>query len=167
MRQPEIIAGARGPIDVRQSMQTAAEARRGPGLAAIPSGKVVFQSKWTKYRLQLTAPEEHKTSDGRIKRDKAIVIQFNENMAILDEKKDARAIELALEHSQYGNDFWDFKTVLEGIKVKKVQEAVATLADPEYKAAIIEALRAEGVDFELSGTKTEKAGAASKSAEAK
>lgn len=167
MRQPEIIAGARGPIDVRQSMQTAGESRRGAGLAAIPSGKVVFQSKWTKYRLQLTAPEEHKLSDGRIKRDKAIAVQFIENFAILDEKTDTKTIEMMREHAQFGNDFWDFSTVLEGIKVQKVKDAVATLADPAFKAAIIEALQAEGVDFELSGTKTEKAGAASKPVEAK
>lgn len=145
---PEVVTGARGPRDERERERMNTEANS--GMTAVPKGKVVFQAIGARYRIQLTAPEERKLSDGRVVRDKPLVAQFAEHFLLLDEKKDAQSIELIKAHESYGVDFWDFADILEKKKQKQVEDTRKILADPEVKARILAELKASGdTDFAL------------------
>lgn len=147
--QPEVIDGAREPRSVRGF---ADPSKRGPGPAGIPEGKRIFQATHNRYRLQLTAPETIRTSDGRtIKGEKPLNVQFDDRVCVLDIEKDARKIELMVQDPFYGVDFWDFADVLKRSKEARVQQAVDTVLayDGEARQRIIDALRASGEDFPL------------------
>lgn len=153
MGSPEVLTGARAPRSERMQeaeRQRAERAQRGSGIADIPAGKVVFQAVALRYRLQLTAPEERKLSDGRVIRDRALVAKFDDGLIVLDEKKDAHTIELIRNHQDYGTDFWDFQEKIAQARARKTEEAVKSLADvaatPEGRQRLREALAASGDD---------------------
>lgn len=148
--QPEVITGARGPRnEVRER-----SARRSPGLAGIPEGKTVFRFSHARYRLQLTAPEEVKRSDGTVYRAKALVVMADNFKTTLDNLKDAETIERIRKHEAFGVDIFDMADDFRAVKERQTQAAIDLLADPEAKAAIIAALKASGEeDFALPGEK--------------
>jgi len=126
-------------------------------LDSIPAGQRVYQSGAARYALQLTSPEEVRLADGRIMRGaRPLKAQFRDGFLILDEKKDKQAIGF-LDESPYnkangGNQFWDFQMVLDSIVQSRREQAIKVLTNPEDRAAIIAALKAEGVDFDLPKT---------------
>lgn len=151
MFTPEIVTGARGPREL-----VAPKEIRGP--VGIPEGKRVFRAKATRYRLQLSAPEDLRLGDGRIvKGPKPLVAQFGEGFLILDLKKDADRIGLITQHVDYkGNggldDVWDFADEIAEARENRLSTAVQTAlqATPEERAAILEALAAgDAEDFKL------------------
>lgn len=151
---PEVIEGYRSPRGERNAEAQRQAAQRDSGSKTVPAGKTVFQAVAARYRIQLTAPEETKRSDGTIKRDKALVAQFDEGLLILDDVKDKERIERIKAHASYGVDFWDFAEVLQKAKEKKAQVAIESLKDvaatPEGRAALVEALKSSGADdFEI------------------
>lgn len=148
---PEVITGARGPRDEREAIVAAAQAKRIPGPVEIPANEVWFQAKYTRYRVQLTAPADQRLPDGRVLRENPVVAQFEGTMLKLkkDNKKDAKKIELLMAHPRFGTDFVDFSTVLANAKTAERDRATAVLQDPEQRRLIVEALKAEGVDFDL------------------
>ncbi len=162
VREPQVIEGARGPRDARDEQY--GNAPRPTGLDQVPAGKRVYQSLAASYVLQLTSPEDERLPDGRIKKGaKPIRAQFKGGFLIVDEKKDAVMIGM-LDESDYnqangGSDFWDFQKVLDGIVKARRDQAVSVLGNPADRAAIIEALKAEGIDFELPKARPAKQGA--------
>lgn len=158
---PEMITGARGPRDQRTAQAEAQVAERRPGALVIPDNEVWFQAKYRRYRVQLTAPQDERLPDGRIRRGAPIVAQFDDYFLRLklDKKKDEEKLNYLLEHDSLGTDFWNFQTILDAQKESARTQAVSTLADPEQRKLIIAALQAEGVEFELPNqTKSRKAG---------
>lgn len=148
-RTPEVLTGARGPRDERLALEQAAIAKRLPGLPSIPEGQVWFKSKYYRLRVQLTAPEDVRLPDGRLKRGVGLVVQFNEGFAKLNEKKDAERIQLLRERENFGIDFWDFQTEIDAMVKEQQENAVTVLRDPRSREAIVKQLIAEGVDFAL------------------
>lgn len=151
---PDVIDGARTPRADRNA--EAASTKRQAG-KTIPDGKVVFQARGARYRIQLTAPDDQRLPDGRILRGKqAKVAVFDEHFLTLDEKKDAEKIQMIRDHQDYGLDFWDFRDTLARVQERRVEEAVKTFkdADPESKKAILAALAAStDDDFKIPGVK--------------
>jgi len=149
---PDVIDGARTPRAERNA--EAATTKRQAG-RTIPDGKVVFQARGARYRLQLTAPDDQKLPDGRILKGKqAKVAIFDEYFLTLDEKKDAEKIQMIRDHQDFGLDFWDFSSTLARIQERRVEEAVKTFqdADPDSKKAILAALAAStDDDFKVPG----------------
>lgn len=153
---PDVIDGYRSTRDERDKQATASKRQAG---RAIPDGKVVFQSRGGRYRLQLTAPDEEKQSDGRLRRKRAVVAQFDEFFLVLDEKKEAEKIGMIREHADYGIDFWDFADTLRQVQERRVEDAVKTFAsvDPESRKAILAALAASNDEsFEVPEGKSDK-----------
>lgn len=146
---PEVLTGARGPQD-----EVIEKPKARPGrYQQIPEGKVIFQAIAGRYRLQLTAPEDLRLTDGRIQRgERPLVAQFAEYMLVCDEKKDAKMIELIRAHPDFGREFWDLKDKLVLAKEKQTKSAVDFVlgADEDQKAAILEALlQGKSADFDL------------------
>lgn len=157
VRTPQTLEGLRGPRDERTAKATPQAA----GRDQIPQGKRVYQSLAAKYRLQLTTEEDVKLPNGRVVAGKPKTAQFDDQFLVLDTKKDAAMVEL-LDSSDYnkangGSDFWDFQIVLDGIVEARRNQAISILSNPEDRAAIIEALKAEGIDFELPKSKAAEA----------
>lgn len=151
---PEVIEGYRSPRGERNAEAQRQAAQRDSGSKTVPAGKTVFQAVAARYRIQLTAPEEVKRSDGTYKRDKALVALFDDYMLILDDVKDQEKIKRIKAHDSYGVDFWDFADVLQKAKERKAEEAIKSLKDvaatPEGRAALVEALKSSGADdFEI------------------
>jgi hypothetical protein len=164
LKEPEVLTGARGGPEERKQLGAAQAAKRGTGPDEIPANEVWFQARFTRYRVQLTAPQDQKLPDGRVLRENPIVGQFDKAMLRLrkDIKKDAKAIELLRKHRSYGRDFWDFADVLEQMRQKEVDDAVSVLKDPSKKALILAQLKAEGVDFVLPEKQASKSGRSKK-----
>ena len=160
VRNPQVIEGARGPRDQRDAQYgQVSSAPRPAGHNLIPEGKRVYQSTAAKYMLQLTAPEDLRLADGRLIRGapplRAI---FSEYFLALDTKKDTERIKM-LDESPYnrkngGEDFWDYQSILDAAVDARRATAIQTLSNPADREAIIAALKAEGVDFELPKQKT-------------
>jgi hypothetical protein len=151
MRTPEVITGARAP---RSDRDAEIAARRSTGANPVtPEGFITFRAIAASYRVQLTAPEDLRLGDGRILRgEKPLVAVFKNYFLHLNPEKeeDMKKIDLLMNHSHFGIDFFDFAEEQKARKKEKAKEVVEMLADPEGKAAIMEALRASGeVDFEL------------------
>jgi len=149
VRTPQVLEGARGPRDER----TAKASPQAAGRDQIPQGKRVYQSLAAKYRLQLTTEEDVRLPNGRVVPGRPKTAQFEEQFLVLDTVKDKAVIEL-LDTSAYnrangGDQFWDFQFVLDGIVEARRNQAIQILSNPDDRAAIIAALVAEGVDFEL------------------
>jgi hypothetical protein len=159
MGNPETITGARGPAEERSSLVQQKLAERRTGAVEIPENEVWYQARFTRYRVQLTAPQDNRLPDGRILRTNPLVAQFDNAMLRLkkDKEKDAKKIELLEEHPSLGRDFWHFADVLEQQKTQEREQAVDVLADPDQRKLIIEALKAEGGDFELPKSSSRKA----------
>lgn len=158
-RNPQVLEGLRGPRDERSAKASPQVA----GRDKIPQGKRVYQSLAAKYRLQLTSEEDVRLPNGRMIPGKPKTAQFDDQFLVLDVKKDQAMVEL-LDTSEYnrlngGQDFWDFQTVLDGIVEARRKQAVEILSDPADRLAIIEQLKAEGIDFELPKTKRDTASA--------
>jgi hypothetical protein len=164
MPQPEIIDGYRAGRSERTAEVSARAAKLGPGAAsAIPEGKRAFQFVAAKYRVQVTAPQDLRLSDGRLLRgDKAQAVQAENYMAILDVKKDALKIEALEKHAYYGKDFWDYAEVVAKAKEKQAQSAMVSLTDPAVlstlsqkdREKIVETLLAtQDDDFEIAKDK--------------
>lgn len=138
---PEVIDGYRGP---RGETREKSPAERISGrFAAIPAGKTIIQFKANRYRLQLTAPRPSLLPDGRIlDGEKSLVVVADDRVAVLDNKKDARAIELLKAHRDYGIDFWDFADVLKRSEEQRKADVLRALlgADEETKAEFRKAL---------------------------
>ena len=153
VKNPQVIEGARGPRDERTALATALPSTGNRD--HIPDGMRVYQSAAAKYQLQLTSPDDVKTPDGRTIAGKPIKAIFSDGFLVLTTKKPADAAMIKfLEESEYntangGTDFWDFQTVLDGIVSARRQSAVSILGNPEDRAAIIAALVAEGIDFDI------------------
>src|ERR1044071_6543287 len=97
MRQePDVIDGYRGTRDVRNAEARANAAKRGAGtINSIPAGKTVFAFRASKYRFQLTAPQDLRLTDGQIVRvGRAKAVQADNGIAILDNEEDAEAIKI-------------------------------------------------------------------------
>lgn len=174
-REPEVLTGAREPRLARRR-----KSEQGPGSRAalreqaalsVPE-KTVFQSDIKSYRLQLTSNATEYLPGGRAaKKPKDLVVVFRDGIAVLDTKKDAEAIALALEHANYkGNPggrglFWLLKDAVEAKKAEANAAAADTLlnntdalTDPALRAKIIEALKVSGGDdFDLGGIKPKQA----------
>lgn len=150
-RQPEVITGYRGPRDETREAAPASPAK------AIPEGKTVFQFIASRYRLQLTAPRSIVLPDGRIEPGaRPLVVVADEGFKTLDNKKDAKTIELVRQHNYYGTDFWDYSETLKGIQEARTKSAISVLDDPESRAKIIEALKQMGEDvFKLPAPQTQ------------
>lgn len=146
VKNPEIVAGARGPRSTRTPKESADQVQ-----GQVPEGQVWYQSKYARYRIQLTAPKDVHLPDGRVKTDAPIVAQFEGAMLKLNLKKekDRNANELLQEHENLGTMFWNFQDVLDKKRADERERAITVLQDPEQKRLIVEALRAEGVDFAL------------------
>jgi|SRR5687767_10024050 hypothetical protein len=139
MPTPEVVDGYRG---VRAEREASAVRGSGPAPAAIPAGKVTFQFKTVRYRLQLTAPVEARLTDGRIiSGGRALFVQADQGFKTLDEVKDAETIRMVREHPYFGVDFWDFATVLEKGEKARREQALDVLKDPKQRALVIERLR--------------------------
>lgn len=139
---PEVVDGYRGP---RNEARAASAERVSGRFAAIPEGKTVFQFIANRYRLQLTAPRPQTLADGRIlEGDKALVVVADDRVAVLDNVKDAKAIELIRAHKDYGVDFWDFSEVLERSKRQKIEQTVKALLDPETRDEVRRILAQSG-----------------------
>ncbi len=152
-RTPTVIEGARGPREARP-----ADTRRTAGLQAVPDDKIVFQSKYGNYRLQLTNPQDIILPDGRKIPGRPLKAQFVDGMLKLDREKDEEIIKLVSGHPDQGVDFWDYQTVLDGVVERRREQAVEILRDPSDRKAIIEALRADGMldEFEIPAGKKDK-----------
>lgn len=146
-RTPEVITGYRGPRDETRPAAPAAPAK------LIPEGKTVFQFVASKYRLQLTAPKSRTLPDGRIEAgDRPLVVVADEGFKTLDNVKDKKTIQLIRDHQYFNTDFWDYADVVKGVQEARTAQAIATLADPDARAAIVEALKQMGEDgFKLPG----------------
>jgi hypothetical protein len=143
MPEPEVIDGYRAGRSERTAEVNSRNAKLVPGAApVVPAGKRAFQACAAKYRIQITAPQDLRLSDGRLLRgDKAQVVQFNDHMAFLDVEKDALKIESIEKHAYYGKDFWDFAVIVAKAKEKQAQSALASLSDPAVLGSLSQADR--------------------------
>jgi hypothetical protein len=153
LKQPEVVTGARGPRDETKviTVDPSNVSDRAQVAGAIPEGEVWFQAQYSRLRVQLTAPQDEKLPDGRVRREAPIVAQFNNAMLRLKKSKpkEARIIELLDEHESKGRLFWNFQDVVDRQEKAEREKAIAVLANPKQRALIVEALKAEGADFSL------------------
>jgi hypothetical protein len=167
LNNPDVIAGARGPRDERDAIVKARNAERPAGPVEIPDGEVWYQSRYSRYRIQLTSPEIQRLPDGRIMGDRPIVAQFVDGFLRLKPEKnklDKKTVELLTDHPQLGNLFWNYEDTLRRVKQAQVEQATSVLRDPEKRKLIVAALQAEGVQFDLPApSKTAEAAVASDS----
>jgi hypothetical protein len=148
MSSPEVIDGYRAGRSERVAEVNARNAKLGTGAApTIPSGKRAFQAKAAKYRLQVTAPQDLRLSDGRLLRgDKAQAVQWDGYMVFLDIEKDALKIEAIEKSPYYGKDFWDFEVIVARAKEKQAQSALTSLTDPSVLSTLSQADREKIVE---------------------
>jgi hypothetical protein len=156
LTNPEVIAGARGPREERDALARSQAAERTQVRTAIPEGEVWYQGLYSKLRIQLTAPIADRLPDGRVRQDKALVAQFDNYFLRLklSHKKDKALYDLLEEHPSKDKLFWNFSKVIEKRDQDARDKAVAVLQDPGQRELILQALKAEGVDFQLPGTRT-------------
>lgn len=147
-RSPSVVTGARGPRDTRPPKAVSDPAR---GAAGIPEGEVWYQGRYSRLRIQLTAPQDEHLPDGRVRTHRPIVAQFEQSFLKLKLSKERhkRTHELLQEHEKFGQLFWDFQDALEQKAEQEREQATAVLRDPAQKAIILKALQAEGIDFDL------------------
>lgn len=149
MANPEIVTGARGPRGTRPPKSAEPESVQAAG--GIPENEVWYQARYARLRVQLTAPQDTKLPDGRIIVSEPTVAQFDQSMLKLnlDKEKDKKIHNLLQEHVNLNNTFWNFQDVLDQAKRDEREAAIKPLRDPDQRRLIIEALQAEGVDFEM------------------
>lgn len=149
-KTPEVLTGARGTADERAAIAAEKAAKRSPGVVEVPENEIWFQGKYTKLRVQLTAPEDVRLPDGRVKRGKPLVAQFDGGfLRIKKNKKNEELIQLLSEHESYGINFWNFQDVVEKQRKAETDKVVQILQDPKQRELILASLKAEGVDFVL------------------
>jgi hypothetical protein len=161
-----VLEGLRGPRDERNAKASP----RAAGRDQIPQGKRVYQSLAAKYRLQLTSEDDVILPNGRKVAGRPMTAVFEDQFLVLDTSRDKKMIDL-LDTSDYnrqngGDQFWDFQIILDGIVEARRKQAIEILSNPDDRTAIIEALRAEGVDFDLPKTTAAKREPAAPTAEA-
>ena len=157
LREPEVIAGARGPREERKTLGDAHTAKRGTGVATIPDGEVWYQARHSRLRVQLTSPPDVILPDGRVKRELPIVAQFDQSFLKLNpvkKEKDRKIAALLAEHPSLGTGFWNFQDVLDTQQKQDRDRTLTVLQDPDQRKLIIEALKADGVDIELPAPRT-------------
>lgn len=142
-RTPEVTTGYRGPKGefVERSKTSA-------GLKAIPEGKRIFQASHGRYRLQLTAPNTLRLTDGRIiDAERPKVVQFEDYQKMYDVVKDKEVIELIEGHKHFNIDFWDLQTKLDDAKEKKLNSVIEFVAsaDPD-QIEVLKAVLAQSGD---------------------
>jgi hypothetical protein len=145
LSEPEVIEGYREARSARkEALESSPQIRT--GTVPVRPGKMLFQASARRYRLQLTSPQDVVLPDGRRIAGRPICLQFVDGFAELDKEKQADIIKLVQEHQNYGRSFWDFAEVMQKAKEAKLETAVKSLEDPEYRKAIIAALKASGKD---------------------
>lgn len=148
---PEVITGARGPRDVRDAQAAEKKAKKALGLTTVtPEGKVRFQSAFANLRIQVTAPADLRDPfTGRLTPGRPKAAQFRDHFYDVD-AKELDTLEFMKAHPAYGQKFWLLEDVIKVARQKEVEHAKRVLADPDQRAAVIEALKESGVtDFEL------------------
>ena len=112
-KTPTVLEGSRAPHDARPPEDT----RRTAGLQPVPDDKIVFQSRFLSYRLQLTNPQDIILPDGRRIPGKPLRAQFTDGMLTLtrEKKADKEIIALIMEHPDLDIDFWNFQKVLANV----------------------------------------------------
>jgi hypothetical protein len=148
-RTPQIVTGPRGPRASRVA-EAEAQARGGQAVAEIPSGKVQFQATAAKYRLQLASTEQKRGKDII---EKTRFVQFNNFVSPLyDAVKDEVLINEVKVHPAFtGEDavkeIYDLAEVMKMARLETVRVTAERInSDPEFKAAILAALKASGDD---------------------
>lgn len=147
---PEVITGARGPREAREITAAEQRAKRDSGLGKQPEGKIRFQSRFANLRIQLTAPPDLRDPfTGRLTPGRPKAAQFRDHEYDVD-ATDTEKIGWLKDHPAFGKSFWLWSDIVEEAKRQDVQNAKRILADPEQRAAVLEALKESGVtDFVL------------------
>lgn len=147
---PEVITGARGPREARELQASEQRAKRDSGLGKQPAGKLRFQALYSNLRIQLTAPPDLRDPfTGRLTPGRPKAAQFRDHVYDVDEN-DVERIGWLKAHPAYGKSFWLWSDVVEQGKRQEVEHAKRILADPEQRAAVLQALKESGVkDFVL------------------
>ena len=147
---PEVISGARGPRDVRDAQAAEAKSKRPLGTKA-PVGKVRFQSRYANLRIQVSAPADIRDPfTGRITPGRPKAAQFRDHNYDVAET-DSDQLQFLKDHPAYGRTFWLLSDIVEAARKEQVASTKRQLeADPEFRAAILEALKESNVgEFEL------------------
>lgn len=147
---PEVITGARGPRDVRAAQAAEQKAKRNSGLGKQPEGKVRFQSRYANLRLQLTAPPDLRDPfTGRLTPGRPKAAQFRDHVYDCGTDETDK-IGWLKTHPAFGKSFWLWSDVVEEGRRQDRENAQRILADPEQRAAVLDALKESGVtDFVL------------------
>ena len=137
---PEVITGARGPRDVRESQVAEKRAKKALGLKKAPEGKVRFQSAFANLRIQLTAPPDLRDPfTGRVQAGRPKAAQFRDNFYDVD-ASNTEIMDILKSHPNFGKTFWLLTDVIEIAQKQQVEAVKKQLSDPEFAAAVKEAL---------------------------
>lgn len=147
---PEVITGARGPREVREAQAAEQKAKRDSGLGKQPEGKIRFQSRYANLRIQLTAPPDLRDPfTGRLTPGRPKAAQFRDHVYDVGADETDK-IGWLKTHPAFGKSFWLWSDVVEESRRQDRESAKRILADPEQRAAVLEALKESGVtDFVL------------------
>ena len=137
---PEVITGARGPRDVRESQVADKKAKRALGLKRAPEGKIRFQSPYSNLRIQLTAPPDLRDPfTGRVTVGRPKAAQFRNNFYDVD-ASNSEVLDILKSHPNFGKTFWLLSDVIAQAEKQQVESVKQQLQDPEFAALVKEAL---------------------------
>lgn len=137
---PEVIVGARGPRDVREAQAADAKAKRPLGLKRAPAGKIRFQAAFANLRIQLTAPPDLRDPfTGRVTAGRPKAAQFRDHFYDVEETN-TEVLDILKSSPNFGKTFWLLSDVVEVAKKQQVESVKQQLQDPEFAAAVREAL---------------------------
>jgi hypothetical protein len=137
---PEVITGARGPRDVREAQANEKKAKRALGLKKAPEGKIRFQSAFANLRIQLTAPPDLRDPfTGRIQAGRPKAAQFRFHFYDVD-ASNTEVLEIMKSHPNFGKTFWLLSDIVAKAEKQQVETVKKQLQDPEFAAAVREAL---------------------------
>ena len=148
---PEVITGARGPREQRESVAADKRAKRALGVQQVTApGKIRFQSAFANLRIQVTAPVDVRDPfTGRVTPGRPKAAQFRDHILDVDASNED-LLGWLKGHPAYGQKFWLMADVIAEAKRQEVQQAKRILADPAQRAAVLEALKESGIsDFTL------------------
>lgn len=155
---PVIVNGVRGA----QSSEDAAAAKQADLAAAVAAlsvatkaapedqdivagKKVVFESKYKDFRLQITSPEEEYLGNGKFRRPKGKIAKFTNHTYETDDPDVVKAIR---NFRFYGDWVWDVENVRKAVVEATHKSILQTLqANPEVRRLVLAEL--EGEEFSM------------------
>jgi len=125
---------------VREAQAQDNKAKRGLGLKRAPEGKIRFQAAFSNLRIQLTAPPDLRDPfTGRIQAGRPKAAQFRDHFYDV-ETSNEQVLDILKNHPNFGKTFWLLSDVIEIAQKQQVESVKNMLTDPEFAAALKDAL---------------------------